>query len=152
MLSRKNKPKTLADHAAVVEDFLRNVGINPVGSRIKDSGKNRFGWIVVRGSATVYITIDDSEGKGLFRIFSPILKLPQDKLLPFYRRLLEMNFAMIGCAFAVKDDSVVVVSERYLEGLDPIEIEIGLDQLSYVADGVDDQLAKEFGAQMISNE
>jgi hypothetical protein len=152
MLSRKNKPKTLADHAAVIDEFLRKVGIDPVGTRIKNMGKNRFGWCVSRGSASIYITIDDSEGRGLFRIFSPILKLPQDMLLPFYRRLLEINFGLIGCALAVKDDSVVVVSERYLEGLDPIEIEIGLDQLSYVADSIDDKLAKEFGAQMIHNE
>lgn len=132
--------------AKMVQIFLKKVGLNPSEHRIRQP--NTLGWWVTHGSAVVYILINQGDTSSTIRVASPILFLPDDYILPFYRRLLEYNLNLINCALAVSDDKVLLVSERPLEGLDQNELEGMIHYLAGVADDIDDHLSNEFDAPM----
>lgn len=140
------KETTVKDCIRMVEGFFRKIGINPNSQRLPQ--KDTFGWWIHRGSAVIFIILNDHGGATTVRIVSPILYLPEEFILPFYRRCLEINMELLNCALGVTEDKVVVVSERPLTGLDPVEFESTLDYLSAVADDLDDKLANEFGAKL----
>lgn len=82
------------------------------------------------------------------RIFSPILYLPSENILPFYLRCLEINRELLTCALCTHEDKVTLVSQRPIEGLDPEELEGTVNYLAAVADDLDNKLADEFGAKL----
>ncbi len=147
--SRKVKQTAMEAYSGLVENFLRHVGFKePEKCRLESSGKERAGWCIPRGSATTFIFLEDTEDRNALRIESPILRLPDHNILPFYRRCLEINTRLRGCALAAQDDAIVLVSDRPLEGLDPEELARGIDSLTFYADNLDDELSKEFGAKL----
>jgi hypothetical protein len=87
------------------------------------------------------------------RAVSPIMSLPSEpNLLPFFRRLLELNGqGLVNAAFGILGDRIVVKSERPTAFLDVAEVEQIILQLSAVADTYDDRLVKEFGGQRVSD-
>jgi hypothetical protein len=148
LFSKKdNKKITTQDAVQMVEQFLQKVGLNPSQHRIEDPSAPAWG--IVRGSAQVYISvIHRDEGDPFLRIYSPMLYLPSDNILPFYRRCLEINKELFNCALSVHEDKVLLISQRSILGLDPEELEGTLNFLSSVADDLDNKLADEFGAKM----
>ncbi|KAA3656429.1 MAG: hypothetical protein DWQ04_31165 [Chloroflexi bacterium] len=113
--------------------------------------QQEHGWWIQRGSATVYIIINPHEHAPSIRIMSPILYLPEDYILPFYRRCLELNMELMNCALGAAEDTVSVVTERPIAGLDPEELESMIAYLSGVADEIDDKLAEEFKARLFKH-
>jgi hypothetical protein len=142
----KSGETTMKDCIKMVEKFFQKIGINAANNRLKDA--ETPAWMVVRGSAAVYISLHESDGGSSLRIFSPILFLPTENILPFYRRCLEINRELLSCALCVQDDKVAIVSQRPIEGLDPEELEGTVGYLAAVADELDNKLADEFGAKM----
>jgi hypothetical protein len=59
-----------------------------------------------------------------------------------------MNMSLLQCAFAATEDTIGLVSERPIKGLDEHELENLLLYLSRVADDVDNVLANEFQAKL----
>jgi len=146
--SKKPSLTALEAYSSVIEAFLQQVGIDPKEVRLEGMENGTAGWRIRRGSATIFIYLEDSGDSHALRIVSPILYLPPANLLPFYRRCLEINDGLRDCALAVRDDQILLVSDRPLEGLTPEEIMQNIDILSMAADNLDDQLAKEFGARL----
>ena len=140
------KETTVRECVGMVETFFKKYDINPNQQRLPD--RDTLGWWLQRGSALVYIILNQHDDTPTVRILSPILYLPENYILPFYRKCLELNIELINCAFAVADDKVVVISERPIDGLDQHELEGTIKYLSAVADDVDDKLASEFKARM----
>lgn len=152
MLSSGNNPDMSQDNLAlcrqIIETFLRQNNLDPEKQRVEyDPG---MGWMATRGSAVVFFLIGNIDGIDSIRIAAPIIYLPQDNLLPLYRRCLELNFQALNCAFAINKDKIVVVSERLLSGLDLQEFTSMVSQVSFVADKFDNILADEFGAKLYS--
>lgn len=131
----------------LVEQFYEGVGLNPQDFRL--TGTDKIGWVIRRGSATIFIHIVEYENLVTLRVYSPILRLPRENMLPFYRRLLEINMQLLSVAFGVYEDKVALISERPIAGLDLEEVAATVNHLSQVADDLDDALAKEFGASML---
>jgi len=142
----KVKETTIQECIKMVERFFKSVGANPKQQRLPNT--DTLGWWLQRGSALVYIILNQHDETPTVRIVSPILYLPEDYILPFYRKCLELNMDLINCAFGVSDDKVVLVSERPIEGLDANELEGTIRYLSGVADNVDNRLSAEFKARM----
>lgn len=147
--TNKVKETTAGDCIRMVEKFISNIGLNPNESRLQD--KDTIGWSLVRGSAFIYIILNNNSGLNTIRIISPILYLPKENILPFYRRCLEINMGLVNCAIGVHENKVTIINERPIEGLDPEELEGTINYLSGVADDLDNRLADEFGATMYSN-
>lgn len=131
----------------LIEQLLKNWNIDPV--EVKDSEKNL--WYLVQGSAKFHLElfqfnkgpdtgmVDCIEAGGI------IMRLPQENLLPLYRRLLELNSSSVGVYFAIRNNLVMLLSTRELAGLDYTELKTLVDEVRYFSDYWDDILMQEFG-------
>jgi hypothetical protein len=144
--SNKSSETTIEDCVKMVEKFFQKVGLNANLSRIKDA--DTPAWVITKGSAAVYISLHDDQRGTSLRVFSPILYLPPENILPFYRRCLEINRGLLNCALCVHEDEVALVSQRLIAGLDPEELEGTIAYVASAADDLDNKLADEFGAKM----
>lgn len=138
----------------LVEDVLGSLGISPEKNRL-ETNDGSTAWGMMRGSAEVMIFLNPARSEkedNFLRIVSPIIKLPDDNLLPFYRRLLELNAKdLYGVAFGVINDDIVLVAERPTRDLDRSEVEDMLRNVGAAADHYDDKLVKEFGGRRFSD-
>lgn len=117
-------------------------------------GETEDGFLYQRGSAVIRIqfVVDEDQTSDVI-LHSPIVKLPPDNLLAFYRHLLELNYDIAGqVSIGVDHDVVSVVAGRAIEGL----TEEGLAEVMLVvggiADDLDDHLHDEFGAPFYESE
>ncbi len=109
------------------------------------------GFIYQVGSAVTFIhfTVDEHDDSCIV-LSSPIVKLPPNNLLPFYRRLLEINWELHGrVTVGVRHDTVVVCAIRAIEGLNEIGLIEVTEMVGRVADAFDDDLHDEFDAPLV---
>lgn len=141
---------SVESYIRIVEDLLLEIGVDVKDSRIDLDSKNDRGWIIQKGSAQIIILIteNDDDDNPTIEVVSPILKLPSQNILPFYRRCLELNRYLIGCAFCVSEDKVLVRAEVPLSGLDVESIALMIANVAGAADQFDNELAEEFGAKL----
>jgi hypothetical protein len=146
----KKKPlvEDVPDAARIVGEVLGKIGIDDQPKPL-DGGRG-FGWSIRSGSAVVFITVNQVGERTYLRLVSPILYLPAENLLPLYRTLLGINMEMTSAALAVHGDTVCVVSERPVAGLDPVEADDLIKRIAYYADELDNKLASEFSARLFT--
>lgn len=147
--AKQTSKVSVEESVQMIQRFLSECGVDPNSSRLE--AENCLGWLIQKGSASIYIIIGKNQliDEVTLEVFSPILKLPKQNILPFYRRCLEVNRYLIGCALCVEKDSVMVVSERQLDGLSYEEVKAMIIGIAHAADKMDDELAQEFGAQVV---
>ena len=141
--------KGLCDDAvAMVENYFRNRGLIPSDHEL--TGSEGYGWWLTEGSAKVYVFVQDSanDSGAVLRITSPLVYLPEKNLEAFYRRLLDLNTNLTGCALATHNDIVLIVAQRPTNGLVQEELDELVWNAAYVADLLDNKLSDEFGARM----
>ena len=106
-----------------------------------------------QGSAEIDVDFIVIDGIPYVDFLSPIVKLPSDNLLPFYRRLLELNFDAGGqIAIGVHYDTVCIHAMRTIEGLTEEGLEEVMAVVGGAADDLDDYLHEEFGAPFFDPE
>lgn len=142
------KTLTLAAGAKIVEDTLINLKVDLTNARLNIPPEQGYGWHFMRGSATIQVFVDETDGRGYFRILSPIIHLPHSNILALYRRLLEMNLQLTSASLGVHRDIVYVFNERFIEGLDPVEAQNIIMLVAGYADDLDNQLVREFGGRL----
>ena len=137
---------SLSRYAAMVQQVLASIGIDPEQSRLNvDTG---YGWNFRYGSAIIEVYIHSNDEGSYFQVLSPIIHLPQAGLLPLYRRMLELNLQLTNAALGVYSDAVYIFSERLLEGLDPVEVNSTISRVASYADDLDNKLVAEFGGRL----
>jgi hypothetical protein len=130
----------------MIESVIRELGLDPDGTRIETSSKERIGWALMRGSAAVYVFLQQSEEHNFLQVVSPVMKIPDQNILPLYRRLLELNAEKLcGAAFGVKGEDVVLSTDRETTDIDRSEVQTMITIVGQYADHYDDELVKEFG-------
>jgi len=134
---------------ALVEAAIRRLGIDPDASRSERPGHVAFA--LRRGSARILIAIHEPAGEreeARIRVVAPVVKLPDEaKHLDLFRWLLQANAAeLVGAAFALSANEVVVVSERSTTDLDASEVDSMIRNVGRVADRYDDEIADSFDA------
>ena len=135
---------------ALVETSIRSLGLDPAQTRAPHEGPGaRFA--LRRGSAEVFVILappSATDSAGTLRIVAPVIQLPAaERRLALFERLLRINAAEArGCAFALSEESVVIVHERSVRDLDASEVDAAIRMVGAVADHFDDALAREFGA------
>jgi hypothetical protein len=131
----------------MIEKILKEWNIDP--AQVKD--QKREMWYLVQGSAKFHIELFKfNKGPKIgdvdcVEIGGVIMKLPQDNFLPLYRRLLELNATSVGVYFAVRNNLVMLLSTRELEGIDLSELKTMVDEVRHFSDYWDDILMEEFG-------
>src|SRR5690606_1012247 len=133
----------------LVEQTIRGLGIDPAASRTEREGHVAFA--MRRGSARILVAIHGPTpelGEGRLRVVAPVVRLPgTDREPALCRRLLEANATeLVGAAFAISGNEVVVVAERGVRDLDASEVDTLIRTVGRVADRYDDVLATTFGA------
>lgn len=137
--------RTIQQCTRIIEQVFKNFGLDPKKDRLPQ--KDVLGWVVRRGSAIIYILLNENKRLNTLRVVSPMVHLPKRGQAAFYRKCLEYNFALINCALSVNNDFLAIVFERPLTGLNPEEVAYILDNLSRLADELEKELKEEFGVR-----
>lgn len=129
----------------MVGKMLAEIGLTHEDCYISDGDY----WELRKGSATVYISFftiehEDDETEWYMDISSPVIKIPSDNLLAFYRRLLEENGNRIALKFSLREETVWCEVTRELQGITFEEAFRNLIRVGEVADEVDDIFHAEF--------
>jgi hypothetical protein len=137
---------TIQQHARVIDAILAQIGLNPEEVRMAtDEG---YGWSFRRGSAVIEVYLSEHSGIGYLQVLSPIIHIPEEAVLPLYRRLLELNLQLTSAALGVYNDVVYVFYERPLQGLDASEANDIIAKVAGYADDLDNRLVEEFGGRL----
>jgi len=138
----------LARAVSLVEQTITALGIDPTASRVQTSdGSHRFA--LRRGSAAILVTVHPPAEKGqhgTLRVVAPVVRIPDSsKQHALYEHLLSLNVTqLVGAAFGISGDDVVLVAERSLVDLDASEVNDMVRVVGRAADRFDDVLAGEF--------
>ncbi len=130
----------------MVVSFLAARGLDVGRSRIES--ETGPAWELRHGSAEVYIFLSAGEGDNYIQVVSPVMVPTADSLQrpELLRRLLELNAnELTGAAFGLRDDEVVLTTDRATAGLDRVELEEMVQRVAEYADHYDDALTVEFG-------
>ncbi len=135
----------LNKHFETVEEGIRMLEIDPADARGQKEGQ----WDFDRGSAKVAVgvTSTDRFPNGYFYVSSIVMEtkdVAEDKMPELYKQLLELNATLVNMRFAFNRDVIFLISNRDANGLDPQEVAITINELSYYADMLDDRLQEEF--------
>lgn len=140
----------------MVERTIAELGLSSDENRLQTEDGS-LAWGLLRGSAHVYIFIrpgaDDEEFNSI-QVISPVIRLPQgaEARLLLYEHLLQLNAKEItGAAFGVKDDTVVIITDRTTQDLDRSEVLDMILRVGYFADMYDDALVSHFGGLRYSD-
>jgi hypothetical protein len=138
---------------ALVEEAIRGLGLDPEKARAASGGRS---YALRRGSAQIAVTVHPGDGtrEGTLRVAAPVVRLPsveaQRNALLLY--VLELNAReLVGAAFGVVGEELVVVSERLLRDLDRSEVDAAIRGVGRLADTWDDVLSSRFGARRSSD-
>lgn len=139
---------------SLVEQTIAALGIDPATTR--NAREGHVAYALRRGSARILVAVH-SPGpelrEGRIRVIAPVIGLPEgDAVNDLYRFLLEANARdLVGAAFGINKDEVVVVAERAVRDLDASEVDAMIRNVGRVADRYDDELAETFGARRSSD-
>lgn len=138
----KETLKEFSYYKNMIEEIIKGWNIDPKTIYNPDYKV----WYLVQGSANFEVGFFSYNKTDYYYVASSIVKLPQENLLPFYRRLLELNDFYIGSKLSIKGDQVWLLGQRECEGMDIGEAKRMIDNVRIVADDLDDRLIQEFGA------
>ena len=132
--------------AAMVEEVLAQLVHDVAASRMTGDPPS---WIVTRGGAQVHVLLHARGEENFIRATAPIMHLEgrvDDRLL--FRRLLELNAErLIGAAFALEGDHVLLAAERSTTDLDRSEVLDLVRRLEDYAVTFEVELVHEFGGR-----
>lgn len=129
----------------IIERGILKIGIEPETARGESTGQ----WEFIRGSASITVGLlhNDRFPNGYFYVSSYLMSamdVPTSKIEIFYKTLLETNAKLVNMQLAVSEGWVLLLSNRDALGLDEIEVAIAINELSFYADELDDQLKERF--------
>lgn len=138
----------------LVEKSISALGIDPASTRNQRDG--HVAYALRRGSARILIAVHAPSAElteGRLRVVAPVITgVAAEQQLALYRFLLEANARdLVGAAFGISGEDVVVVAERGVKDLDASEVDVMIRNVGRVADRYDDELARTFGAQRSSD-
>jgi hypothetical protein len=142
LFGKKEEAKNFDHFKKVIEEIIREWELDP-DALYNPEFKS---WALKQGSADFWITLFSLDGTDFMEVAASVVKLPEDNLLPFYRRLLELNDYYIGVKLSAKDNQIWLLGQRECEGMDKGEAKRLIDNVRLIADDIDDKLMQEFSA------
>jgi hypothetical protein len=135
----------LASTITMIEDVLIELGHFVNDCRSEAPGALRS-WQVHKGSAAVRISLIDREDFSHVRVASAVLTL-DDKVdrAALFGHVLALNAELCGAAFAMRDHTLLVVTERSTLDIDRSEVMELIERVTSCADDHDDVLVTRFG-------
>jgi len=140
MAEEEKKAFDIQPYVNIINEVITELGVNP--DEVHDKAKNT--WSLYKGSAQVIIELFKIENNWYVDVRSPVCAIPTVNVLPFYRKLLELNHWNIGIKFSVDQDWTWLSVNRELEGMNKEEMTANLNRVGNMADEWDDKLREEF--------
>jgi hypothetical protein len=135
----------------LVESVIRGLGLEPSSATIPGESTTTA-YALKRGSARVVVAVHATETGGTLRVLAPCVRIDAHTSPDLYKHLLELNAReIVGAAFGVFGDEVVVVAERTVKDLDASEVETAIRNVGRIGDRYDDALAERFGVKRSSD-
>lgn len=134
----------------MIENALIALGHVVAESRCEKAGAERC-WRLAAGSAQVDVElIDDRAPAWALRASASVMTASAGTDRPaLFRHLLEKNAAAVtGAAFALRDDTVILIAERSTVDLDQTEVSDLITRVQQYADQYDDALVEAFGGEL----
>lgn len=104
-------------------------------------------WKFQYGSVEVFVQLTGESDDDLLTVWSSLLKLPAKDEPGLMRRILEMNWTgTFETCFSIKDNQVMISSQRTVADMYPGEISRLITLVANIADDNDELLKEEFGA------
>jgi hypothetical protein len=131
---------------AMIDAYVAEIGL----SKEQTYNAEKGAWYWVKGSARIEVFIQeisfDTHSRYYLRVFSPIIKVPPQNHLNFFKKLLEINDSKLGVKLTLLpgSDQVYATFERDIKGIDYEELATCIADLEWWADELDDELAAEF--------
>ena len=116
---------SIQDAILIVEEAIKCKGVDPSTIRIPPA--EGVGWILPADRTALFINLSDHDGLAIMRITSPILFMPPEDLLPFYRRILELNAQAPGISLGMERDVVCVYAQQVLDGITSSTVNMLMD-------------------------
>lgn len=132
----------------LVEEVLVDLGYRLVEARTDIPGTAR-GWRIPKGSAVVDIALVDRPDSYHLRVAATVMTIVGEvDREALFERLLAFNATqLVGDAFAVRGDQVILVGQRSTRDLDKSEVAELIQTILIDADHYDDRLIAEFGGK-----
>ena len=145
--------KTFDEAVRLVETVINTLGLSAEDASLpSDEPKKTRAFALKRGSARVVVAVHASEAGGTIRVLAPCVKLGPTPSAELFKHLLELNAReLVGAAFGVFGDEVVVVTERSVEDLNASEVDAMIRGVGRIADRHDDALSQRFGVRRASD-
>lgn len=103
-------------------------------------------WKFQYGSVEVFVQLTGESDDDLLTVWSSLLKLPAKDEPGLMRRILEMNWSgTFETCFSIKDNRVMISSQRTVADMYPGEISRLVTLVANIADDNDELLKEEFG-------
>lgn len=132
----------------LVESHLKEEGLTPDDVKMK-TADGHPAWAFRQGSASVRIHLlagDKESDFGYFQVVAPVIILPDDGRDKIFERLLSLNADQLwSCAFAVRQDRVIITADRTTRDLDRSEVVEMIERVAAYADKFDDELVEQYG-------
>jgi len=135
---------TLYKASTLVEEVLREVGLDPERDRIDPVEDGFASWLFYSNFSAVYIDLYTHNEWNYISVMAPLFAVPERETHRLYEKLCELNHALFGCAYSLFDNSVFVGYRREIENLHKAELQNTLKRITFYADEALQTVAKEF--------
>jgi len=145
--------KTFDEAVRLVESVINTLGLSATDAALpSDEPTKTRAFALKRGSARVVVAVHASDSGGTIRVLAPCVKLGATPSAELFKHLLELNAReLVGAAFGVFADEVVVVTERSVQDLNASEVDAMIRGVGRISDRHDDVLAQRFGVRRSSD-
>lgn len=135
---------TIETSIDIIKIILKNLGIDPTSIQLLNS--NGHGWAIPTEKSILILNIGEIDGQTTIRLTCPILFMPSQDLLPFYRKMLDLNSELADFFIAMDRDIVCLVNQQAIDGLNPIAIENLINRIRKSSNVIADIIIQEFNS------
>lgn len=131
-------------HQEVIETVISSLDQN--NTAMVSHSEESYLWKFTYGSVEVFVQLTGETDDDLLTVWASVLQLPANDEPGLMRRLLEMNWSgTFETCFSIKDNKVMVSSQRTVADMYPGEISRLVTLVANIADDNDEALKEEFG-------
>lgn len=146
---KSEKIDTLEKAESIIKEMLNNFGAKEEDARIETDNESMIGWAISVNNIIIYIYLFKGDDDFLYvRIVSPVLMLPSENILPFYRTLLEQNLYLHDIGFAVEENMILIVAQRRIDLTNLEECKFIIAYMAEIGEKTTKSLSEEFKAKI----
>lgn len=147
------KIDTLEKAAEIIKDLLKSLGAKEEDAQIETDNEGMLGWAIGVNSIFIYIYLFKGEDGFLYvRLVSPVMYMPSENILPFYRTLLERNLYLHDIGFAVEENLILLMAQRRIDLTSQEECRFILAYLAETGDKLAKEISEEFKTELFEME